>query len=149
MWEHGAVTRDVTPTQQRDRLPLSTQLVRFVAVGVVSAIVDYGLLVVGMNVLGLPHGTAKALSWVFGTITAYVINSRWTFDAAGSRAKFAAVVVLYLTTFAVQVGTFTLIYPWLEASLGVTWAQIVGFVISQGLATTINFIIQRALIFRG
>lgn len=138
----------VTEMDPRAPLPLATQLSRFVAVGVVSAIVDYGLLVVGMNLLGLPHGTAKAISWVFGTITAYAINSRWTFDSAGSRRKFAAVVVLYLTTFAVQVGTFTLIYPPLEAALGVSWAQVVGFVISQGLATTINFVIQRTLIFR-
>lgn len=138
----------MTETEPRPPLSLGSQLVRFVLVGVVSAIVDYGLLVVGMNILGFGHTLAKAISWVFGTITAYVLNSRWTFDSAGSRKTFAAVAVLYAATFAVQVGTFALIYPPLENAFGVDAAQIIGFVIAQGLATTINFIIQRTLIFR-
>ena len=138
----------VTDTEPRRNLSLRSQLVRFMLVGVVSAIVDYGLLVVGMNVAGLDHTMAKAISWVFGTVTAYVLNSRWTFDSGGSRTKYAAVAILYATTFAVQVGTFALIYPPLHATFGVDAAQIVGFVIAQGLATTINFVIQRTLIFR-
>ena len=59
-----------------------------------------------------------------------------------------AVAILYATTVAVQVGTVALIYPPLHATFGVDAAQIVGFVIAQGLATTINFVIQRTLIFR-
>ena len=129
-------------------MPLGTQLFRFVLTGGLSAIVDYGLLVAGMA-LGLGYSPAKAVSWVFGTITAYLINSRWTFSSDGSKRKFAAVVALYLLTFVLQVGTFTLIYPVLDAWWGQAAAQFVGFVIAQGLATTINFIVQRALIFRG
>lgn len=133
---------------ERAQLPLSTQLFRFVVTGGLSAIVDYGLLVAGMNLLGLDHGLAKAISWVFGTITAYAINSRWTFSSDGSRRTFAAVVVLYLLTFALQVGTFWLLYPPLQQAWGVGVAQVVGFVIAQGLATTVNFVVQRAVIFR-
>lgn len=139
------VTRSDLET--REPLPLVTQLIRFVLTGGVAAIVDYGLLVAGMAV-GLPYGWAKAVSWVFGTITAYLINSRWTFDAAGSRTRFAAVVALYLTTFVIQVGTFTLIYPVILDAWGEAAAQLGGFVIAQGLATLINFIVQRTLIFR-
>ena len=131
-----------------EQLPLGTQLFRFVVTGGLSAIVDYGLLVAGMA-LGLGYSPAKAVSWVFGTITVYLINSRWTFSSDGSKRKFAAVVALYLLTFVLQVGTFTLIYPVLDAWWGQAAAQFVGFVIAQGLATTINFIVQRALIFRG
>lgn len=79
-----------------------------------------------------------------GRWTAYLINSRWTFQSTGSKKTLGAVVVLYLLTFALQVGTFTVIYPPLAAWLGVTGAQLVGFVI----ATTVNFIVQRGLIFR-
>lgn len=131
----------------RERLSLATQLFRFVVTGGLAAVVDYGLLVAGMA-LGLGYSPAKAISWVFGTITAYAINSRWTFTSDGSRTRFAAVVALYLLTFVLQVGTFTLIFPVLQDWWGTAAAQFVGFVIAQGLATLINFIVQRTLIFR-
>lgn len=145
----SAASADAPLASERlaERMPLATQLTRFVLTGGVSAVVDYGLLVAGMA-LGLAHAPAKAISWVFGTLTAYAINSRWTFDAKGSKATLAAVIALYLTTFVLQVGTFALVFPVLEGWWGTAAAQIVGFVIAQGLATTVNFIVQRAFIFR-
>jgi putative flippase GtrA len=113
-----------------------------------AAVVDFGLLNVFMA-LGLGPNPAKALSFVAGTTTAYLINRRWTFRADASKRRFAAVVVLYGLTFAVQVGLWSLCYPWL---LGLTGsdaaARVVAFVIAQGVATTVNFVVQRALIFR-
>ena len=130
------------------QLPLATQLTRFVITGALSAVVDFGLLLVGQYALGLDHSLAKAISWVFGTVTAYAINRRWTFRSDGSRRRFAAVVALYLLTFALQVGTFSLLFPSLRAAVGDAAASTVGFVIAQGLATTVNFVVQRTVIFR-
>jgi putative flippase GtrA len=131
------------------RLALRTQLTRFVISGGLSAVVDFGLLVVLMNLAGLDHTPAKALSFVAGTTTAYLINRRWTFQADGSKRRFAAVMALYGLTFALQVGLFAVLYPWvLGLSGSQTAAQVVGFVIAQGVATTVNFIVQRGLIFR-
>ncbi|WP_377104132.1 GtrA family protein [Propionicimonas sp. T2.31MG-18] len=132
-----------------ERLALRTQLVRFVLTGGLSAVVDLGLLVVLMNLAGLEHTPAKALSFVAGTTTAYLINRRWTFRSDGSKRKFAAVMLLYGLTFVLQVGLFAVLYPWiLAASASQTVAQVVGFVIAQGVATTVNFVVQRHLIFR-
>jgi putative flippase GtrA len=128
-------------------LGLRTQLVRFVAAGVISAVVDFGVLWLLMR-LGLDHTPAKAVSFVAGTTTAYLINRRWTFGSAGSARTFLSVMALYGTTFVVQVGLFAVLYPPLERQWGVTVAQVVGFVIAQGVATTVNFIVQRAVIFR-
>jgi len=130
-----------------ERLGLRSQFVRFVIAGVISAIVDFGILWLLMH-FGLGHTPAKALSFVAGTTTAYLINRRWTFGAAGSAKTFVGVLVLYGSTFVVQVGLFSLLYPWLESRWGVTVAQVVGFVIAQGVATTVNFIVQRTVIFR-
>jgi len=59
------------------------------------------------------------------------------------------VVVLYGLTFVLQVGLFAVLYPWvLGLSGSQTMAQVVGFVVAQGVATTANFIVQRTLIFR-
>ena len=129
-------------------LPLRTQLVRFVLTGGLSALVDFGLLVLLMH-LGLGHTAAKALSFVAGTTTAYLINRRWTFRAEPSRRRFVAVVVLYALTFGLQVGLFSLLFTALSArDLSLPVVQVVGFVIAQGVATTVNFVVQRAVIFR-
>lgn len=137
------------PTEPNARLGLHTQLIRFVITGVLSAVVDFGLLVVLMNLVGLDHTTAKAISFIAGTTTAYLINRRWTFQSDGSKRKFAAVVLLYGLTFVLQVGLFAVLFPWLLGLSGSqTIAQAVGFVIAQGVATTVNFIVQRGLIFR-
>ena len=130
-----------------ERLALHHQLVRFVAAGAISAVVDFGILWVLMH-FGLGHTPAKAISFVAGTTTAYLINRRWTFGAAGSHRTFLAVLALYGSTFVVQVGLFALLFPPLQAQWGYTAAQVVGFVIAQGVATTVNFIVQRTLIFR-
>ena len=137
------------PLDERESpLPLSAQLVRFVLTGGLSAVVDFGLLVLLM-LLGLGHTPAKALSFVAGTTTAYLINRRWTFRAEPSRRRFVAVVVLYAVTFALQVGLFSLVYTLMAArDVDRLTVQVVAFVIAQGAATTVNFIVQRAFIFK-
>ncbi len=133
--------------QATERPALHHQLVRFVAVGVLSACVDFGILWLLMHV-GLGHTPAKAVSFVAGTTTAYLINRRWTFGATGSTKAFVGVLVLYGSTFVVQVGLFAVLFPWLDHRWGYTPAQVVGFVIAQGVATTVNFVVQRTVIFR-
>lgn len=135
------------PTAPRPQL--GTQLFRFVLTGGLSAIVDFGLLVALMNLFGLDHNLAKAISFIAGTTTAYLINRRWTFVAEPSKRRFVAVMALYGITFALQVGLFALLYPWVLATWGsITIAQVAGFVVAQGVATTVNFIVQRTVIFR-
>ena len=97
---------------------------------------------------GLDHTPAKAISFVCGTTTAYLINRRWTFKSTGGAKSFVGVLVLYGTTFVVQVGLFSLLYPLFLGSWGKDLASAAAFVIAQGVATTVNFIVQRTVIFR-
>ncbi|MFD1812044.1 GtrA family protein [Rhodococcus gannanensis] len=123
---------------------LVTQIVRFAVTGGLSAIVDFGLYVIGLWI-GLPVVVAKSISFVAGTTTAYLINRRWTFQAEPSRARFVAVVILYGITFAVQVGLNQIMF---HAFPDYWWKVPLAFCIAQGTATVINFVVQRAVIFR-
>nr|WP_281032340.1 GtrA family protein [Nocardia higoensis] len=124
---------------------LKTQIIRFTVTGGLSAIVDFGLYLILLELVGLPVALAKAIGFIAGTTTAYLINRRWTFQAPPSRARFLAVVALYATTFAVQVGINQLMVHLLGREfLAVTAA----FVVAQGTATVINFVVQRLVIFK-
>jgi putative flippase GtrA len=126
------------------RLSLTTQLTRFVLVGGVAAVVDYGCYQ-ALLAAGLWVHLAKALSFVAGTTTAYLINRRWTFQGRGGGGQFASVMTLYAITFAVQLGMNAVMLAALPPMVGkITLA----FVIAQGAATCINFVVQRTVIFR-
>jgi putative flippase GtrA len=125
-------------------LSLTTQVWRFIVTGGLSAIVDFGLYI-ALLAAGLHVNAAKTISFIAGTTTAYLINRRWTFQAPPSTARFIAVCALYGLTYAVQVGINYIFYmAWDEKP----WRVPVAFVIAQGTATIINFIVQRAVIFR-
>jgi putative flippase GtrA len=126
-------------------LSLKTQLFRFVLTGGFSAVVDFGLLWLLSEVFGVQVDAAKALSFIAGTLTAYLINRRWTFGAAPSRSRFLKVMALYALTFVVQVGVFHVVFNALDDN---PRTKLIAFVIAQGTATVINFIVQRVWIFR-
>lgn len=126
------------------RLGLRDQLTRFVLVGGFAALVDYGLYYTLLS-LGLWIHGAKGVSFIVGTTTAYLLNRRVTFRARGSKARFAGFLGLYGTTFFVNVGMNALMLYLLPQA----WWQITAaFVIAQGSATTINFLVLRSVIFR-
>lgn len=130
-------------------MALGTQAFRFIITGAISAVVDLGLLSLLQLVFGLPVPVARGFSFIAGTTTAYMINRRWTFKAESSTRRFLAVVALYAATFAVNVGLQTVCsliftgWGWAESI-----AMVGAFVIAQGVGTTINFIVQRTVIFK-
>jgi len=131
------------------RSSLQTQAGKFIISGAISAVVDLGLTWVLQIFFGAGPVLARSVGFIFGTITAYLINRRWTFQAAPSTRRFLMVAALYTITYFVNVGLHAVLYRLFS---GWEWndslAIVVAFVIAQGTATVINFIVQRVFIFR-
>ena len=128
---------------------MESQLVRFILVGGFSAIVDFGSTAIFHFGLGFSDTLSKSLGFVLGTLTAYIINRRWTFQAEPSTFRFVVTMVSYALTFGVQLGLYKVFIPVLEGmDLSAFWIRVWSFVIAQGTATVLNFLIQKFLIFK-
>lgn len=127
---------------------LKTQALRFLATGVFSAVVDYGL-VVALSRFGAPPNIANIAGFVAGTTAAYLINRRWTFQAEPSAKRFAQVAVLYLVAFLLRTGIFAGMYALLLSwGLATFPAESAAWAVAQGTVTVMNFLVQRLVIFR-
>lgn len=138
----------MTEVSEKKNLTARTQAIRFIISGGVAAVVDLGFTYLFQIILGFGPGLARTVGFILGTLTAYMINRRWTFEAEASSKRFAAVVLLYTITYGVNVGGHKLLFYLLEEPLGDRVALVVAFLISQGTATVINFIVQRVFIFK-
>ena len=130
--------------EQTTQRGLVDQAVRFVGFGVLSAAVDFGIYDLLLH-FGLWADLAKAISFICGTITAYVLNRRWTFDSKGGAAPAIRFAILYSTTFFVNVGVNA---AGLAVFSAQSWKVPVAWVIAQAVATVINFILLRTVVFR-
>ena len=140
--------RPVTASPPRRRGALLGQLTQFVLVGAAAALVDYGIYQ-GLLHLHVYVHLAKAISFICGTTTAYLLNRRFTFaaSAAHGQRQFAKFLVLYAVTFCVNVGVNALALRLLPN--GLTAETTIAWLFAQGTATTINFIVLRAYVFAG
>lgn len=138
-----------------DRLSRSNSLqaqgTKFAITGGISAIIDVGLtwlLQIGLDLLG--DTSARTVGFIVGTLTAYLLNRRWTFNAKASTRRFLAVAATYALTYAVNIALYKWCFEFLDNDLAwpSSWALVVAYVIAQGTATLINFCVQRWVIFR-
>lgn len=135
----------------REHLDLKTQLIRFVLTGGFSAVVDFGITMLLTITVDASDFTSKTVGFICGTTTAYLLNRRWTFKAEPSTKRLIAVWVLYLAMYAVQAGIYLgvlALFPTTGDGARGYVANAVAFVLAQGTATVVNFIVQRTVIFR-
>lgn len=128
---------------------LKKQLVPFVIIGVGCAVLDFGVTYSLTQLTPLSREMSKAIGWCVGTLAAYLLNSRFAFQAEVNARKAGAVTLLYASTFAVQLLLYRWAAPPLRAlGLGKFLTDLFSFVIAQGVATVTNFVLQRHVIFR-
>ena len=82
-----------------DSKKLQTQSLKFLLTGIVAAIVDFSLTwILQIGLEALAPFWARTVGFIFGTLTAYLLNRAWTFRAQKSFRRFAAVALLYTMT---------------------------------------------------
>lgn len=132
------------------KLGLVRQLVRFLLIGGGCAIIDFGTYSLLLGVVGWPFWISKSISFILGTTTSYVINRKFTFQAANTgntKAKAGAFGILYTITFFVNMGTNQALVVGFGAE-GDPALITVFWIIAQGLGTLVNFIMLKLLVFR-
>ncbi|WCZ37728.1 GtrA-like protein [Corynebacterium jeddahense] len=75
----------------------------FLVIGVGCAVIDFGITNTLDQYMGVQRDLAKVVGWIFGTTAAYVLNSKYSFNAKIDSKKAGAVFVLYAVTLGVQV----------------------------------------------
>ncbi|WP_028924431.1 GtrA family protein [Pseudonocardia acaciae] len=136
----------MTAARPEPRAGLLGQLSRFVLVGGLSALVDYGLYQALLHLDVWVHG-AKAISFICGTTTAYLLNRRFTFTGdTGGAGRFTGFLLLYGLTFFVNVGVNGLALKIIAE--GTPMRVTICWLLAQGTATTINFLVLRTVVFR-
>jgi putative flippase GtrA len=142
--EGHSMTNDSVTDDERRSGDLLGQLVRFVLVGLFSAVVDLSVYTLALH-FGLWVHAARALSFICGTTTAYVLNRRWAFRVEGGSRRALGFTLLYGTTFFVILGVNALALAVLPES---SWTVTLAWAISQGFGTACNFVMLRTVVFR-
>ena len=88
------------------------------------------------------HDVAKAISFLLGTVVAFVINKYWTFEKhEKSYKEMLQFGILYSTTLGANVLTNKIV-------LSKTEIVFLAFIIATGVSTVLNFIGQKWWVFR-
>jgi putative flippase GtrA len=118
----------------------------FLIVGSLTVLVDFVAYRVLAGYLDLDVNLAKGVSFITGTVFAYIVNRVWTFGhktpAEGSIWRFA---LLYAATLAINVSLNALLLTML---LGITFVMQLAFIVATGVSAALNFVGMKWFVFR-
>jgi putative flippase GtrA len=114
---------------------------RFLVAGFSAVGVDLTVYYLLLNILS--HSPAKAISFISGTVVAFILNKFWTFDQyQKSLSELAKFIVLYSCTLAANVMVNNL-----SLLLMPKWL-LFAFLAATGTSTVLNFIGMKWWVFR-
>ena len=120
---------------------LKREVPRFIFAGICAVGTDLGSYYLLLKIIN--HSPAKAISFICGSIVAYIINKHWTFQQKRkSYSEMMRFAFLYSITLGTNVGVnkiSLLILP--------DWVFI-AFLVATGTSTILNFIGQKWWVFK-
>lgn len=121
---------------------LKKELKRFLIAGLIVIGTDFVTYYIMLNFLYLDIDIAKTLSFILGTVVAFVINKYWTFERyEKSYKQIFQFIILYSTTLFVNVIVNRLVLDFAELLF-------LAFLIATGASTIINFVGQKWWVFK-
>ena len=119
---------------------IKKELKRFLVAGLSAVGTDLVTYYILLNFL--PHDIAKAVSFLLGTVVAFVINKYWTFEKhEKSYKEIVKFGVLYSLTLGANVMTNKMILEY-------TSLVFLAFLVATGVSTVLNFIGQKWWVFK-
>lgn len=117
------------------------ELIRFLFGGGSAVIVDFAAYQIFLK-WGISMGTAKALSFLCGSLVGFLINKLWTFESKTfSQREIFRYILLYSCTALIN-SLVNRIVLWILP------VQAVGFLCATGVSTILNFLGQKYFVFR-
>ena len=119
---------------------LKKELKRFLVAGISAVSTDLATYYILLNFFNTD--IAKAISFLLGTIVAFIINKYWTFEKhEKSYKEIAKFGLLYSVTLGANVMTNKIV-------LDIFSITILAFLIATGVSTVLNFIGQKWWVFK-
>ena len=119
---------------------IKKELKRFLLAGLSAVATDLATYYILLNFI--PHDIAKAISFLLGTILAFIINKYWTFEKyQKSYKEMMKFGILYSLTLGANVMTNNIVLEY-------TSLVFLAFLVATGVSTLLNFIGQKWWVFR-
>ena len=121
---------------------LNNQLCRYLFVGLMAVLIDGVAYVLLTQYSDLDPTLAKRISFIMGSIWAFLMNKYFTFQSKQKKISEPILfIVVYVLGFLLNSVSHDLVYQWWKSSL---WA----FLVATGLSTVFNFIGQKYIVFK-
>ena len=119
---------------------IKKELKRFLVAGLSAVGTDLVMYYILLNFM--PHDISKAVSFLLGTVVAFVINKYWTFEKhEKSYKEILKFGILYSLTLGTNVMTNKMILEY-------TSLVFLAFLVATGVSTVLNFIGQKWWVFK-
>ena len=119
------------------------QFVKFVLVGSISTVINYGFFFLLYSTLSLNYIIAAAIGYVIGLLVGFIINKSWTFQAQDKSRNF---IFDYLIIYILSLALGMLFLEFLVKQLNLI-AEIANILVI-GLTTFTNFVGIKFLVFK-
>lgn len=121
------------------------ELKKFLAVGIIAVSVDWGIYLALVNFFGLGAVRSKSLSYIIGTMFAFIANGRLVFQSELAPVNFLKNLLLY--TFSLLANT--LVFAFLKSIFSFDSPMILGaaLLMATFVSTVINFLGMRFWVF--